>query len=85
MSMFGKFLENVAKASGEVARGAERQIEAETERAVDRAARQWGKQAAKQATQRAARTVAGFLSPAPEESDSEYYARTGTLREDDWG
>jgi len=36
------------------------------------------------AAQRAAKLLSGFLSPEPE-SDSDYYARTGTLREDDWG
>ncbi len=82
--MFDNFLKDVKRAAGDAAEGAGKTIERDAERAVDKAAKRWAKQAAKTIEQRAAKLLSGFLSPEPE-SDSDYYARTGTLREDDWG
>ena len=78
--MFAKFLEAVSRPAQKIAESAGKQIGREFQREAERAAERLARQATKAASKRTVGMFAGFG-----ESDDEYYARTGTLREDDWG
>ena len=78
--MFAKFLEAVSRPAQKITEATGKQIGREFQREADRAAERIAKQVAKASSKRIVGMFATFG-----ESDDEYYARTGTLREDDWG
>lgn len=83
--MFAKFLNAVTRPAQQIAEGAGKQIEREFQREADRAAARLAGRATKEASRRIVGLFAA-ITPAPEgETASAYYARTGQLREDDWG
>lgn len=83
--MFAKFLKSVTDPAAKIAEATGKQIEREFQREADRAAARLAKRAAKEASRRIVGLFAAIAHAPQGETADEYYARTGQLREDDWG
>ena len=85
MSLF-RFLDEVVKPAQKVLQGAEQQFTKQVSKALERETQRAVDEAVKRSVRSVEGRVAGFLQPVPEgETKDEYYARTGRLRDDDWG